>query len=102
VVSWSYSIDASAAENLSSTSSYAETFVLTLSDGKGGTANREFRVIIKGTNDVPVLSGELTGDRSLTEDLDFAASGTLNIADPDAGESAFTAVSTCAINHSSF
>ena len=40
-----------------------------------------------GTNDVPVIIGELSG--SVIEDEVLTASGQLSIADPDAGESFF-------------
>lgn len=44
-------------------------------------------VTVNPVNDVPVFGGDSTG--SVTEDLLTSVSGTLTIADPDAGESAF-------------
>ena len=50
---------------------------------------RSEQITITGTNDVPVISGELSG--SVIEDEVFAASGQLDISDDDAGEAFFEA-----------
>ncbi|MBK9129455.1 MAG: flagellin, partial [Phycisphaerales bacterium] len=51
-----------------------------------GSASKAVTITITGTNDVPVITGEDTGDRDVQEDVDASASGTLTIADVDDGE----------------
>jgi VCBS repeat-containing protein len=37
-----------------------DTFTIQVSDGAGGTADKTLNVIVRGTNDVPISSGEIT------------------------------------------
>ena len=56
VISWSYSVPASAVEYLDAGETKAENFTITLSDGQGGTVNRVVSVTITGTNDAPMIA----------------------------------------------
>ncbi|WP_234986073.1 Ig-like domain-containing protein [Pseudogulbenkiania subflava] len=55
VITWNYSVAASAAEYLGKDETKVEHFTLTLDDGHGGTVDRTIDVTITGTNDAPVL-----------------------------------------------
>ncbi|WP_035533691.1 VCBS domain-containing protein, partial [Hoeflea sp. BAL378] len=86
VISWSYSVAASAVEYLALNETKVETFTLTLSDGRGGTVERTISVTITGTNDVPLVASEdVTG--AVTEQVTPAAnltdSGTISFTDVD-------------------
>jgi VCBS repeat-containing protein len=64
----------------------------TVTDEFGLAASATLTITVTGTNDTAAISGESTGDRSVTEDADVSASGTLVIADADAGQSSFQLV----------
>ncbi|MBK9129464.1 MAG: hypothetical protein IPM13_16990 [Phycisphaerales bacterium] len=87
---WTYTLDDTNAtvQALTAGETMTDSFVAVSFDG---SASKAVTITITGTNDVPVISGEATGDRSVTEESDLAASGTLTIADVDDGESEFTA-----------
>ncbi|MBK9129461.1 MAG: hypothetical protein IPM13_16970 [Phycisphaerales bacterium] len=88
--SWTYTLDNAngTVQALSAGETMTDSFVAVSEDG---TASATVTITITGTNDVPVISGEATGDRDVQEDVDASASGTLTIADVDDGESEFTA-----------
>ncbi|MDQ2082873.1 VCBS domain-containing protein, partial [Xanthobacteraceae bacterium Astr-EGSB] len=69
-----------------------ETFTYTVSDGED-TATATLTIAVHGANDFAVITGETTGDRDVTEENELSASGTLTIADVDAGESFFVPAS---------
>ncbi|WP_374243253.1 VCBS domain-containing protein [Zoogloea sp.] len=69
-----------------------DTFSYTVSDGQGGSATTTLTIDITGTDDVPVIGGTALGN--VTQDLTLSATGTLTIADPDAGQSGFVAKTT--------
>jgi len=80
-----------------------DTFNYTASDGNGGTSTSTLTVTVTGTNDVPVIGGASSG--AVTEDAttpNLTISGALTIADPDAGQSSFTAQASTAGNYGSF
>ncbi len=92
VVSWSYSVAASAVEYLAKDQTKVETFTFSLLDGQGGSVERTVSVTITGTNDVPTITvaTDVTGD--VTEIADEATgenttnltdSGSFTIADVD-------------------
>ena len=68
-------------------------------DGVGGTNNV---IQILSLNTVAIISGETDGDRSVTEDVDSAATGTLSIVDPDDGEDQFQAVTSGTANYGTY
>ena len=54
VVSWDYSVTASAVEYLAEGETKVETFSFNVLDGKGGSVTRTVTVTITGTNDAPI------------------------------------------------
>ena len=89
-VAWSYTINNAAAQYLAAGQSVTEVYAVTVKDGQGSTTIQNITITITGTNDIPVISGETTGDRAVKEESDLTASGTLTIVDTDTGESFFT------------
>src|SRR5207248_513507 len=62
VITWDYSVAASAVEYLAKDQTKVETFTITLDDGNGGTVDRTISVTITGTNDAPVVAAtDVTG-----------------------------------------
>ena len=62
-------------------------YALTAQDGQGGTATETVTIIVSGTNDVSIISGDLTGSE-LEADIGDTSSttGTLQLDDPDGSE----------------
>ncbi|MBV5303674.1 MAG: VCBS repeat-containing protein, partial [Chlorobium sp.] len=56
VVTWNYSVAASAVEYLAKEQTKEETFTFSLLDGHGGSVERTVNVTITGTNDTPVVA----------------------------------------------
>ena len=89
VVSWNYSVAASAVEYLGASDSKVESFTFTVSDGNGGTVNRTVDVTIQGTNDGPNIQVVATGtpdaaSKTLTEtNVGLSIGGTLTVTDAD-------------------
>ncbi|MEC7492725.1 MAG: VCBS domain-containing protein, partial [Pseudomonadota bacterium] len=83
--SWSYTADNAqpAVQGLGEGALLTDTVTVTSLDG----TEQSIEITITGTNDVPIISGELSG--SVVEDEVFAASGQLSIADVDGGEAFF-------------
>ncbi|WP_194712501.1 cadherin-like domain-containing protein, partial [Noviherbaspirillum soli] len=71
VVTWNYSVNASAVEYLAAGETKVEHFTVVLSDGRGGTVERTVTVNVIGTNDAPVLSGTQATLASGTEDTAY-------------------------------
>ncbi len=97
---WTYTLDNSkaAVQALTAGQTVTDKFSVVSSDG---TANRTVTITITGVNDVPVLDGTVTG--AVTEDaVPNTATGTLTIADADAGQSNFTAQAGTAGTYGSF
>jgi VCBS repeat-containing protein len=94
--SYTYVVDTSnpAVKALGAAQSLSDAFTYTATNGLT-SAQTTLTVTVVGINDVPVIGGEHTG--SVTEDVavsgsgSLTTSGTLTIADPDAGQSNFTA-----------
>ncbi|WP_374539336.1 VCBS domain-containing protein, partial [Chitinimonas taiwanensis] len=85
---WTYTVANSAVQYLKAGETKLESFTVKAADGTTHTVN----VTITGTNDVPVISGDAIG--AVTEDAttpNLTDSGTLTIADADAGQSSFQA-----------
>lgn len=84
VVTWNYSVPASAVEYLGANQSRVESFSFNVLDGNGGSVSRTVAVTITGTNDQPVAVGDVL---SATEDnaVTFTAAQLLgNDSDADA------------------
>jgi VCBS repeat-containing protein len=72
VVTWNYSVAASAVEYLAKDETKVETFTFDVDDGEGGIVSRTVSVTITGTNDAPVAvadSATATEDGSITFDV---------------------------------
>ena len=86
VVTWNYSVAASAVEYLAKDQVKVEQFTITLNDGNGGTVNRTIEVTITGTNDAPVVAtSDLTGAvlEAVTPAGNLADTGTIAFTDVD-------------------
>jgi VCBS repeat-containing protein len=86
VITWNYSVAASAVEYLAKDETKVETFTITLDDGHGGTVDRTIEVTIAGTNDAPVVatadvSGAVT--ELVTPAGNLTDTGTIGFSDVD-------------------
>ncbi|MDP2693385.1 MAG: tandem-95 repeat protein, partial [Gallionella sp.] len=59
VISWNYSVPASAVEYLAAGQTKLENFTVTLNDGNGSTVDRTVSITITGTNDAPVAVADV-------------------------------------------
>lgn len=96
---WSYTLDNASAQvqSLAAGAQASETFTVVSLDG---TASQQVTVSVTGTNDAAVITGSASG--SVTEDDQLSTSGTLAVADADAGEAEFQAQSGTAGSYGSF
>jgi VCBS repeat-containing protein len=69
-------------------------------DGNGGSVPQTATITITGVNDGAAIGGDDDGE--VTEDGTLNASGTLTVADPDAGENAFRAQTDVATDYGTF
>ncbi len=86
---WNYSVANSAVQSLGASVTKNETFTVQSFDG---TASQDITVTITGVNDAATITGTATG--AVTEDLNvissnLSATGSLTVADVDAGENQF-------------
>ncbi|WP_094798968.1 VCBS domain-containing protein, partial [Bordetella genomosp. 5] len=88
---WTYTLDNVAAQVLKTGQAVTETYTVQVSDGQGGTDSKVVTITINGTDDGAVITPSKPGDDSGTvkEDGALLASGKLDVADPDAGQSTF-------------
>jgi VCBS repeat-containing protein/ELWxxDGT repeat protein len=86
---WSYQLDNSntTVQALGAGKTLTDSFVVTSEDG---TATKTVKVTITGSNDVATISGQSSGQ--VTENVALKATGTLTIADGDAGQAHSQAV----------
>ncbi|WP_221762991.1 VCBS domain-containing protein [Chlorobium phaeovibrioides] len=83
VVSWEYSVAASAVEYLAAGETKVENFSFEVQDSHGGSVTRTVEVTLTGTNDAPVITaGPDTASLSET-DAGLSASGSLTVSDAD-------------------
>ncbi|GLK91047.1 VCBS domain-containing protein [Pseudomonas turukhanskensis] len=84
---WTYMLDNSraATQGLLGGQQAHETFLVTVSDGLGGTAQQQVNVVVTGSNDLPVISGSSAG--AVREDAPVhTVGGTLSAVDADSGD----------------
>lgn len=81
---WQYKVNNSktSVQELGSTESVSESFVITVTDNKGGSATQVVTVVVNGMNDAPTISGAVSTG-SVTEDNTVAATGTIGATDLD-------------------
>lgn len=95
VVSWDYSVAASAVEYLAAGETRIETFTFSISDGQGGSVARTVSVTITGTNDGPdvsVMAGDSAGDSLDEGNAALTLAGTLSVEDLDTSDMVSTSV----------
>ena len=61
LLTWNYSVAASAVEYLAQGQTKVENFIFDITDNQGGTVGRTVAVTITGTNDAPVITSGITG-----------------------------------------
>ena len=86
VITWNYSVLASAVEYLAKDQTKVESFTITLDDGNGGTVARTIDVTITGTNDAPVISvgaGDSAAETLTETNAGLTVSDTLTVVDAD-------------------
>jgi VCBS repeat-containing protein len=86
VITWNYSVLASAVEYLAKDQTKVESFTITLDDGNGGTVARTIDVTITGTNDGPVVAAtDVTGavTELVTPAGNLTDTGTIGFSDVD-------------------
>lgn len=86
----SYTYVANNAAALPAGATVTDTFTYTVSDQLGAFDSAELVITITGTNDLPLIGGDVTG--GVTEDAatpNLTVSGTLTISDVDTDEAAF-------------
>ncbi|SAI71918.1 hemolysin [Bordetella ansorpii] len=101
---WTYTLDNSSAQALTSGQSVQETYTVQVSDGHGGTDTRTITVTINGTDDGAVIAPHTPGADlgTVTEDGTLTTSGKLDVADPDAGQAVFQPQAGTQGQHGSF
>ncbi|MBR0777908.1 VCBS domain-containing protein [Bradyrhizobium diazoefficiens] len=83
---WTYTLDNDAAQSLRADQTVQEIFTVRVKDAEGATAQQQIKIIVSGSNDVPVISGTYTG--AVAEDGVATAEGQLTVADADLGDTA--------------
>ena len=105
-VTWNFSLLSTMVEFLGAGQTLTVTYRITATDDSGDTATnsatQNVTITITGTNDLPVITGQETGDRSVTEGTDSVASGTLQIMDLDAGEAIFRVLTNQAATYGTY
>jgi VCBS repeat-containing protein len=105
-VTWNFSLLSTMVEFLGAGQTLTVTYRITATDDSGDTATnsatQNVTITITGTNDLPVITGQDTGDRSVTEGTESVASGTLQIMDLDAGEAIFRVLTNQAATYGTY
>ncbi|OWT67291.1 MULTISPECIES: VCBS domain-containing protein, partial [unclassified Achromobacter] len=101
---WTYTLDNTAAQALTTKDHITETYTVKVDDGHGGTATKSVTVTINGTDDAAVITPHAVGADAGTvkEDTTLQTSGKLDIVDPDAGQAVFVAQTNAAGQHGTF
>ncbi|OWT79852.1 hypothetical protein CEY04_00005, partial [Achromobacter sp. HZ28] len=101
---WTYTLDNTAAQGLTTKDHITETYTVKVDDGHGGTATKSVAVTINGTDDAAIITPHAVGADAGTvkEDTTLTTSGKLDIVDPDAGQAVFVAQTATAGTYGSF
>ncbi|MEH2558022.1 VCBS repeat-containing protein [Bradyrhizobium algeriense] len=85
---WTYTMDndSPAVQGLKASDTVQEIYTVRVTDSAGEVVDQQITITIKGTNDLPVISGTHTGE--VTEDTALEAGGTLTTTDVDVGDTA--------------
>ena len=82
---WEYNVENSAIQSLREGESKEEIFEIILDNGEGGQIVEVIRVTIVGTNDIPIITGDLEG--TVQEYKKVEISGSVQVNDQDTNES---------------
>lgn len=102
-VGWSFSVADKALDFLGAGQQLTQTYVVTLSDGKGGATKQNVSVVLTGTEDLPTFTGSLGS--TIYEPLASAAattvyrSGSIQLADADQTDHLGVALSSASIEY---
>ncbi len=94
---WTYVLNSMVVQSLDATESVTDAFTVTSLDG---TASETVVITIAGKNDIPIVSGAITG--TTNEDATIDLTGALLIDDPDTGESQFIPLIDTSSPHGTF
>ncbi len=91
-VGWDFSVDNAALQYLAEGEELTQTYTVTIDDGEGGTVDQVVTITITGTNDAPVVTGDLTAPINEGGSYQLTTAD-LNFTDPDdvAADETFTA-----------
>jgi VCBS repeat-containing protein len=78
----------------------ADSFTVTISDGKGGTTTQLVEITVNPVADPATFNGKATGN--VAEDGTLLATGTLSVLDPDPGEAGFLGTGSLAGSYGDF
>ena len=101
VVSWNYSIAASAVEYLAKDQTRVESFEFAVSDGQGGSVTRTVEVTVTGTNDAPniqVAAGDSAAGTFTETDSGLSTSGALSVTDADLSDTVGSGVTAVTLS----
>jgi VCBS repeat-containing protein len=99
-ISWNFAADNAELDFLPEGETRTQTYTVTVDDGRGGSDTTLVTITIIGTNDVPVITGDISGN--VREDADAPASGALTATDADTGQSALQAVTAATLSDSHY
>ncbi|MBE0599691.1 MAG: tandem-95 repeat protein, partial [Burkholderiaceae bacterium] len=108
LLTWTYTVAASAVEFLAAGETRVESFTITLDDQNGGAITRQIDVTVTGTNDAALISGTATGAVVEAGGLDNTTpgtpgvTGTLTVSDADAGQAVFQSPANLAGTYGDF
>jgi VCBS repeat-containing protein len=92
-VGWSFSVSDSALDGLQAGQVLTQTYTVTVSDGKGGTATQDVTVTISGTNDAPVITSNGGGaTASVTVSESSSAVTTVTATDLDSSSITYSII----------
>lgn len=89
-VGWHFEVNDRQIDALGAGDTSVQSYAITVSDGKGGTATEMVEVVMTGVNDAALIGGVSTG--AVSEDGVLTASGQLLVSDVDTGEALLQAV----------
>ncbi|MDN3680778.1 VCBS domain-containing protein, partial [Vibrio tapetis subsp. quintayensis] len=81
---WTFTLNNGAAQHLDAGDKVIESYQVKVEDQEGASKTKTVKVSIFGTNDIPTLEGDLTGDA--TEDIGLIVTGVLTDGDVDADD----------------
>jgi VCBS repeat-containing protein len=83
-VGWTFRVSDGALDHLGANDTLTQVYVVTVSDGNGGTVDQSITITLRGTNDGPVaVADEAAGTENQTLEIDVLANDT----DVDVGDS---------------